>query len=176
MSKLTQEYVQKLFHYNPKTGILTRKVRTHGHKKGSVVGRLTSGYLNVNIQAKPYRVHNIIWLHVYGKFPKGIIDHINQNPIDNRLCNLRETNYAGNSRNAAKSRLSKTLVRGIYWSKFESRWKASIYVKGKTYYLGQSLDFCELVCLRLAAEQCIDWDSYKHNSEALAFVKEHIQK
>jgi hypothetical protein len=54
-------------------------------------------------------------------------------------------------------------------------WTASIKVKGKGFCLISSTDFCEVVCYRLAAEQCTDWDSFKHQSTAFEYVKKHIQ-
>ena len=60
------------------------------------------GYLELNARVDGNRheiqLHRLVWALVYGKFPKQI-DHINGNPKDNRIENLREVNQSENDMN-----------------------------------------------------------------------------
>ncbi|WP_421439940.1 HNH endonuclease signature motif containing protein [Agrobacterium tumefaciens] len=63
-----------------------------------------NGYFCGGIFGKRYRAHRIIWLLHYKKWPSQVIDHINGNPGDNRIVNLRDVSQAENIRNSPSSR------------------------------------------------------------------------
>ena len=60
------------------------------------------GYLILNVWLKNGRkrvtLHQLVWVLNYGAFP-SMIDHINGNPKDNRVENLREVNQSENDMN-----------------------------------------------------------------------------
>ena len=62
----------------------------------------SKGYLRLNVRGNGTRheikLHRLVWVLVYGRFPKQI-DHINGNPKDNRIENLREVNQSENDMN-----------------------------------------------------------------------------
>lgn len=54
------------------------------------------------------RVHRIVWIAEHGMIPEGyVIDHINNNKADNRLCNLQLLTSAENSKKARNDGLYK---------------------------------------------------------------------
>ena len=61
---------------------------------------------------------SIIWMHRFIMSPPdGIdIDHVNRNPLDNRLCNLRYATKTGNVRNRGPNKTRKHGVsyKGVY--------------------------------------------------------------
>lgn len=117
MSKadLTAEQARKLLAYDPETGQLTWRVnygkRRHaGKRAGCVRG---DGRHVVRVYDYLYYVHRIIWLLEYGVWPAGHIDHMNGNPMDNRLMNLRDVPRHVNAQNQRKARrTSKTGLLG----------------------------------------------------------------
>lgn len=59
-----------------------------------------------------------------------IIDHINHNGLDNRLCNLRAVDVRYNAMNRSDTHISS----GVYLQ--EGRWVAKIKYRGKLYHIG----------------------------------------
>jgi hypothetical protein len=138
MSKpnLTAEEVRSLFHYDPDTGVFTRKVNRHRFKSGEVAGtKSDEGYINIKVQKSTYKAHRLAWLYVYGAFPDLQIDHINGIRSDNRIANLREVTHSGNTQNQRTyQRSNKSGFLGV--SPNNRRWKATISVHGEYKYLG----------------------------------------
>ena len=69
------------------------------------------GYLNINIRKhgqsgqKGTQAHRFIWECFNGVIPEGkVIDHINNNKEDNRLCNLQLITQQQNCKKSAKDR------------------------------------------------------------------------
>lgn len=63
-----------------------------------------------------------------------MIDHINGNPFDNRLCNLRECTLHQNLMNSAPRFKKTTRFKGIV--KRKNKWRAYITFNGKETHLG----------------------------------------
>ena len=88
---ITQSKLKELVNYDQDTGIFTWKKRTSNRIKiGDIIGNLHNcGYIEMGVNGKRYLAHRLAWLYVYGYMPK-LIDHINTNKQDNRICNLYE--------------------------------------------------------------------------------------
>jgi hypothetical protein len=48
---------------------------------------------------KRYAAHRVVYFLWYGEWPKGEVDHINGDPLDNRPDNLRDTDPSTNCAN-----------------------------------------------------------------------------
>lgn len=70
------------------------------------------GYVKIQINHVATYAHRVIWILAYGYIPK-MLDHINQNPGDNRLCNLKETNHSENALNSKDWSTNTTGVKGV---------------------------------------------------------------
>jgi HNH endonuclease len=68
-----------------------------------------------------FRAHRVIWAIVYGVDPCDIIDHINGDPSDNRIENLRTATPRQNSQNRTKIRGSSKYL-GVCYLASEGRW------------------------------------------------------
>lgn len=62
----------------------------------------------------------------------GIVtDHINGDPLDNQLANLRRTNGSGNQQNQTRLRKdNRSGIRGVYWHNGYQRWYGSAKQSG----------------------------------------------
>lgn len=79
---------------------------------GKEVGSIKSdGYRYFTIKGKCVNISRIAWVLVFGEWPKSTLDHINRNPLDNRIENLRESTGSQNGANRTNAR-TKTF-RGI---------------------------------------------------------------
>lgn len=91
---------------------------------------ITKGYAVRNSKENK---HVFMHQEVNGKAPKGlVIDHINNNRLDNRTKNLRFVTQQQNTFN--------TNAKGITWRKDRNKWMARITAHGKTTYLGNFSD------------------------------------
>lgn len=103
--------------------------RIGGRIPGTVVGyRSVKGVFHCKINLKHYLVHRII-LELHGIDTEGmLVDHVNGNPSDNRIENLRVCSPAENARNKKISVTSKTGIPGVYFSKNIKSWVANAIV------------------------------------------------
>ena len=73
----------------------------------------------------------------HGIFDESLlIDHIDNNPLNNRIENLRLCNLSENARNANKRVDNSSGYKGVSWHKQSSKWVAQITVNGKRKHLG----------------------------------------
>lgn len=115
--------------YAPETGDFTWKVSRLGSriKAGDVAGTNDSlGYRLVGIGGKQILGHRLAWAMTHGVAPSGEIDHINGDPGDNRLCNLREVTHQQNIINRKLNSNNTSGVKGVSWHKQLNKWCARI--------------------------------------------------
>lgn len=72
-----------------------------------------------------------------GVWPKGQIDHVNGNRLDNRICNLRDATHAENQRNSKRPKSNTSGIKGVYWDKRSKKWGAHIRFGNKMLNLGR---------------------------------------
>jgi len=144
-SELISAKVDRLFEYNPDTGILTWKRREcdvsifdrrwNARNAGKIAGyKNGQGYIMVQVNKNNYVAHRIIWRLMTGEWPSSEIDHINTVRDDNRWVNLREASSVQNAWNRRR-RVSKLgLPPGV--TRNRSKFSAKLWVGGKWRCLG----------------------------------------
>jgi hypothetical protein len=118
-------------------------------KKGSKVGSIGSnGYLAVKINGKSYLVHRLIYLYHNGYLPT-IVDHKDNNQLNNDIDNLRGATHAENRQNAKLRKDNKSGTKGISWDKTHKHWKVQINKDSKAICIGnfEDLELAELVAV-----------------------------
>ena len=99
-------------------------------------------YIQIGINKKFYLLHRIIYKYHNEDFDltdssnNNQIDHININPSDNRIENLRVATHSQNNRNRNKFKNCSSKYKGVCWNKQNSKWIAQIRIDGKKKHLG----------------------------------------
>lgn len=76
--------------------------------------------------------------------PRGtVVDHKDNDGLNNKRDNLRITNNMVNGHNRKKKPFATSKYRGVCWSKQAQKWHASISYMGKNYFLGHHTDEIE---------------------------------
>lgn len=141
--------LREMLDYDPETGLLTWKVRPVHHFKSAGfcnhwnkthAGKITncvdfSGRVIVNIKGRPHYAHRLIWAIVYGEYVQ-YIDHIDLNPSNNKLSNLRACTKSQNQHNRGLSKNNSSGFKGVSWHSQRKKWTARITVNWKNIYLG----------------------------------------
>jgi len=155
--------VKKLLIYDPETGELFWKYRNRiwfpsfkawktwnlqnmGRLAGTeVANRDTGVYIQVSLFKKRYYAHRLAYLLMTGEWPENLIDHEDNNGLNNKWKNLRDSTVAQNAQNHNKRRTKKsTKYKGVmvHHNKhyretgIPNKWTAYIGVEGEYKYLG----------------------------------------
>jgi hypothetical protein len=113
-----------------KEGKLLWKISRRGATKGKRVGtQMTTGYRVVTIKWICYCEHRIVFLMHHGYLPT-VVDHINRDPSDNRIENLRAADWSSNQHNRAISKKNTSGFKGVTWDKSRGLYMAAIRYKG----------------------------------------------
>lgn len=119
-------------------------------KEAGTINRF--GYRTIEIHDVAYKAHRLMWLFAHNTMP-DIIDHIDGNPSNNKIENLRNVDFEGNARNSSIQVNNKSGVSGVYFSKRDGLWVASIGIGlGKRKQLGSSKRKSEAIGMRRKAE------------------------
>lgn len=161
---LTDAYVREILDYDPRTGALTWRQRADMPKQwntrfaGKRAGcerrdkRWRTPYRQIRIDGRNYLEHRVIWLHYYGHWPRGDIDHIDGNGLNNAIANLRDVDRSANMRNARRKLNNTSGVNGVYWDKRSGKWHAQIRANGRLIYFGYFEDLEDAASARREAE------------------------
>lgn len=130
---LTQEQLKARLHYNPRTGLFLRILRSGRRKPAGNVNK--DGYVHIRLAGKTHKAHRLAWLYMTGEWPSDMLDHKNGLRDDNRFRNLRQADRAINSQNLRSARRDNKLkVLGV--SPQGRRFVARIQSEGHQRYLG----------------------------------------
>lgn len=136
-STLTHDELTRKLDYNPETGEFRWKVRSaHRIQVGMIAGCLNvRGYWQIAINGKRHLAHRLAWFYVHGRWPSDQIDHIDQNPLNNVIANLREATCKQNQENQSRPHSHNKLgIQGV--SKKKSRYSAQVVHNGKQIHIG----------------------------------------
>lgn len=154
-SMLIHEFLLSILHYDPDTGIFTWKEKMSsrampGDPAGSPHPKL--GHISIQIHRRRYLAHRLAWFYVYKEWPKGIIDHIDRNPQNNAISNLRDVNQSINMRNVNPRRDNVSGTPGVGFVPSRSKWRVRIVVKGQEHHIGMFNTYETAVRARKEAE------------------------
>ena len=169
------------------TGLINKVNRGAIGKEDQEVGTINGrGYFVFKFIHKMYRSHRVIYFLCTGIDPEEkIVDHIDTNPLNNKISNLRLATHKQNQDNRKKSKNNSSGVTGVIWVKLSKKWRAEIYKDRSRIYLGLFDNKDEAVAVRIAAETDPRFrdqeyrddhnDQYKLSPEMLEWAKEYLE-
>jgi hypothetical protein len=148
---ITQDFLHKLFDY--KDGHLFWKIQTHKTLVGGRAGHSKKdGYRVVTINRINHFEHRLIYTWHRGGFNSNI-DHIDGNPSNNNIENLRLATPLQNSRNRKTSKNNTSGKKGVSFDKKANKWRVYIGLQGKVKILGFFENFDDAATCRENAEK-----------------------
>lgn len=169
----TPEELRQLLAYDQHTGCFTWKERDaslftgggqhtaehncrvwnakHAGAPAGAVDR-SLGYLRLSVLDRKLWAHRAAWMVVHGETPKGQIDHINGDKLDNRIANLRVVTMTENRRNQRRPMNNNSGFVGVAWNPHNKNWNARIGVDGRTLHLGSFGRIEDAIAARKEAE------------------------
>ena len=147
----SKDELNELFDYSD--GKLFWKVKPCKHMQiGSEAGSLNkNGYKYVSIQGTKQLLHRVVFKMHTGIEPSHV-DHIDRNPANNTIENLRASTFAENAWNMNTPKTNTSGAMGVHWDKRRQTWMAYIRRHGKRKHLGYYDDFNAAVSARKDAE------------------------
>ena len=141
--RLTAEQLRAALNYDHETGIFRWRERpnvratTNARLAGKQAGCTRhDGYVSIRVNTVQLLAHRLAWLHVHGTWPGTNVDHIDGNPNNNRINNLRQATQLQNTKNRRASAINSHGFKGISWHKKACKWSSQIMKDGKSIYLG----------------------------------------
>jgi hypothetical protein len=129
---LEQALVKELFYYVD--GILHNKVTRGSAKINAPAGCVNSfGRHQICVYGGLYKTHRLIFLLHNGWLPK-YIDHIDGNPLNNKIENLRPATHSENMWNVGVKSNNSSGEKGITWVGSRKRFVAYTFKNGKKIY------------------------------------------
>jgi len=142
---VSPDVLSNLLLYEPKTGKLywlkrdrdyfpsdwSHKVWNKRYSDVEAFTTNTKGYLSGRIFDKGYLAHRVCFALFHGHWPKGGVDHIDGDPSNNTIGNLRDVTSSENSRNTKRHSHNTSGVTGVYFESYTDRWVVSAEKHGK---------------------------------------------
>jgi len=139
MTTPSQEQLKEWFNYHS-DGYLVWAVSRGKAKSGKKAGMIhKNGYLRTGINGKVYSNHRLIFIWHYGRTSK-FIDHIDGNPLNNKIDNLREANAIENQQNAKLSVKNTSGYKNVTLCPQTKKWAVKLRVDGKIKTVGRYND------------------------------------
>lgn len=117
----------------------------HAGRQAGTIDSKGRVVLVVRVNGKSCRAfaHRLAWFIVHGVLPDHGIDHIDGNPLNNAISNLRDVSASVNMRNVSRYSRNTSGYCGVSWRKSTRRWDARATVGGRTYSLGSYADIAD---------------------------------
>lgn len=125
----------------------TYSVSTFGNIRNDLTSKILKGrpnkfnHLRIQLykdkKANSFYIHRLVALaFIPNPENKAQVDHIDNNPTNNNLTNLRWATSQENLRNSQIASNNTSGVKGVSWYNREQKWVSKIYINGVRFNLG----------------------------------------
>jgi len=100
------------------------------------------GYYSImlynNGKCKFFRIHRLLAKYFLPDYQEDMfVDHIDRNPLNNKLDNLRIVNKQQNQCNQTKQKNCSSIYKGVHFDKSRNKWQSYIQMNYKRIHLGR---------------------------------------
>ena len=150
---IDQKTLHEKLSYCPETGVFRWKIPVRGVEPGSEAGSINDqGYRLICIDKIRHRASRLAWLYVYGEHPKGVIDHLDRNRLNNVISNLRDVPRSLNQKNSKRNRNNTSGYNGVRWYKPLNKWHVQLQVDYNKIHIGYFENLDDAIAARKAAD------------------------
>lgn len=141
MRNLTQKRLKEVLHYDPQTGVFSRRI-WYGVPQDPPrpINQNPDKYRMICIDRKHFKAHQLAFLYMLGRWPEGDVDHINRKRGDNRWANLREASRPENNVNSTLPKNNASGFKGVHFDRHtrsSRKWRATAWRNNKPKQLGR---------------------------------------
>lgn len=164
------KFLNHIFHYD--NGVLFWKnhYSMPNRYNGKQVGFIRpDGYTFVKINRVSTALHKIIWCMFNDEwvpYPEYEIDHIDRNPRNNKIENLRKVTKSKNQDNS-RMRNNQSGTKGVFYDKYHKKFKVCISIDSKLVHLGYYEDIEDAKYIRSLAERKKDEGDFDNWSKCI---------
>ena len=174
MVELKKEYLLERFEYCDGELFYRYKPGSKMMVGDKVGARKSNGYIKTCIDYKQFHVHRLIFLMHHGYLPNSV-DHIDGNPSNNRIENLRGCEHRLNIVNQKIRADSTSKVKGVTWDKINKKWCAGFVFNHKNYWLGRFDSLDEATEVVQLARELVCGEFANHGNGCVMALQEQEQ-
>lgn len=162
-AKVGMDRVRQMIAYDAESGsftwICSRKGRSA--RPGAPAGCMRGdGYVRIVIDGQFHYAHRLAWQFEFGPIPEDMeIDHIDHNPANNKISNLRLVTKSGNRKNRSRDSRNSSGINGVYWASHAKAWCAQIRSERETIHIGYFKNLADAAQARKQAEADLGFHS-----------------
>jgi hypothetical protein len=160
--EVNKELLNEIFNYEDGNLIWKKKI-SKNITLNKVAGRtIHHGYKMIGLYKKAYMSHRLIFMFHHGYFPKEV-DHIDGNPANNKIENLRPATHSQNLKNQKLRTDNVSGHKNVGWSKREQKWRVRLTVNYKDKHIGYFSDreLADLVAIEATNLHHGNFSAYK---------------
>jgi len=123
-------------------------INEEGQVKNDKTGKILKGWfrkdgyhqiclIDNNKNKRKFYIHRLLAKNFLENYSDELfVDHIDRNPSNNSLINLRMVNHQENICNQNKHKNCSSIYKGVYYFKRVNKWNSQIQINGKRISLG----------------------------------------
>lgn len=136
---LSAEDIREHIAYDPVEGTFTWRTFRHGLRwpAGRPAGYVRKGYLAIKLFQVKVLAHRMAWTYMTGEWPETLVDHWDNDPLNNRWNNLRLATSSQNAMNYSIGKRGPDRLKGTCWDSANEMWQAHICINRKQKNLGR---------------------------------------
>ena len=142
------------------------EVSTFGNIRNKTTNKILKGAINncgyytiglvLNKKKCTQRIHRLVAIaFIENPENKKCVDHIDNNPLNNHISNLRWASYQENSYNRKINIKNTSGVKGVHFNKNANKWEAKITIDGIKIHLGIYLTLDEAKQARITKANAV---------------------